>query len=316
MTEGSAIDVRGLTKRYGATVAVDDLTFSVPRGSVTGFLGPNGAGKTTTLRVLLGLAGPTRGQTFVLGARYVELERPLRRVGASLEVTGFHPGRTARNHLRVVAMEGDLDRSKIDAVLELTSMSSAADRRVGGFSLGMKQRLALSAALLGEPEVLVLDEPANGLDPAGVAWLRTFLRDFVADGGAVLISSHILAEVAEVADRVVVIDHGRMLHEGPTADLTAEGSVVIVRSPDAARLRPALEAEGATVAETGDAMEVTGLTAERVGELAARERAVLHKLRTRGNTLEQAFLTLTEAPPAPGATSSALPEPPPRQDAS
>jgi ABC-2 type transport system ATP-binding protein len=319
MADAPAIDVRGLTKHYGSTVAVRDLTFSVPRGSVTGFLGPNGAGKTTTLRVLLGLAAPTQGQTFVLGARYVELRDPLRRVGASLEVTGFHPGRTARNHLRVVAMEGDLDASTIDAVLEVTGMSASADRRVGGFSLGMKQRLALSAALLGEPEVLVLDEPANGLDPAGVAWLRGFLRGFVADGGAVLISSHILAEVAQIADRVVVIDHGRMVHEGPTVDLTAEGSVVIVRSPEGARLRGALEGEGATIAGDGHVLEVTGLTIERVGELAARERVVLHELRMRESTLEQAFLSLTEtpAPPAgPSTAPSGLPGPPPRGDAS
>jgi ABC-2 type transport system ATP-binding protein len=187
---------------------------------------------------------------------------------------------------------------------------------VGKFSLGMKQRLALSAALLGEPEVLVLDEPANGLDPAGVAWLRTFLRSFADNGGAVLISSHILsevAEVAEVADRVVVIDHGRMVHEGTTGDLTAGGSVVVVRSPDAARLRPALEAEGATVTDADGALEVSGLPIERVGELAARDGVVLHELRTRVHTLEQAFLSLTE-PQADAGAPPAIPEAPPRGD--
>src|SRR5512143_2699202 len=210
MTDAPALEVRGLTKRYGATLAVDDLTFAVPRGSVTGFLGPNGAGKTTTMRVLLGLASPTAGSTLVLGSAYVDLTEPLHKVGASLEVTGFHPGRTALGHLQVLAKQGGLDASRIDHVLAVTGMTEFASRRVGGYSAGMKQRLALSAALLGEPEVLVLDEPANGLDPAGVAWLRGFLRSFVGQGGAVLISSHILAEVAEVADRVVVIDRGRL----------------------------------------------------------------------------------------------------------
>jgi ABC-2 type transport system ATP-binding protein len=307
--EAPALEIRSLTKRYGATAAVNDLSFSVPHGSVTGFLGPNGAGKTTTMRVLLGLAAPTQGETFVLGAPYVTLDRPLARVGASLEVTGFHPGRTARNHLRIVAMQGGLDQGRVDHVLAATGMTEYAAQRVGGFSVGMKQRLALSAALLGEPEVLILDEPANGLDPAGVAWLRGFLQRFAADGGAVLISSHILAEVAEAADRVVVIDRGRMLREGPTSDLTDGGSVVIARSPDTAQLRQALEAEGATLVEASGALEVSGLAIERVGELAARDGLVLHELRTRTNTLEQAFLSLTEPRSEPGEPG--LPEPPP-----
>ena len=314
MDDRPALEIRSLTKRYGDTVAVQDLSFAVPHGSVTGFLGPNGAGKSTTMRVLLGLAAPTQGETFVLGSPYVALERPLAQVGASLELTGFHPGRTARNHLRVVAMQGGLGTGGVDRALEATGMTTFASGRVGKFSLGMKQRLALSAALLGEPEVLVLDEPANGLDPAGVAWLRSFLRSFASNGGAVLISSHILAEVAEVADRVVVIDHGRMVHEGPTGDLTAQGSIVIVRSPDAARLRPALEAEGATVTDAEDALEVTGLAIERVGELAARDGLILHELRTQAHTLEQAFLSLTEPQGDPGGAPPGLPEPPPRSD--
>ena len=306
MADRPALEIRSLTKRYGDTVAVRDLSFSVPHGSVTGFLGPNGAGKTTTMRVLLGLGAPTAGETFVLGAPYVSFERPLERVGASLELTGFHPGRTARNHLRVVAQQGGIDAGAIDRVLAATDMTPFASRRVGKFSLGMKQRLALSAALLGEPEVLVLDEPANGLDPAGVAWLRGFLRSFADDGGAVLISSHILAEVASVANRVVVIDHGRMVHEGPTGDLTAEGAVVVVRSPDAARLRATLEADGGTVTDADGALEVSGLPTERVGELAARDGVTLHELRTRANTLEQVFLSLTE----PQAGAGDLPPPP------
>ena len=314
MDDHPALEIRSLTKRYGDTVAVQDLSFAVPHGSVTGFLGPNGAGKSTTMRVLLGLAAPTQGETFVLGSPYVALERPLGRVGASLELTGFHPGRTARNHLRVVAIQGGLGTDGVDRALEATGMTTYASGRVGKFSLGMKQRLALSAALLGEPEVLVLDEPANGLDPAGVAWLRSFLRSFADNGGAVLISSHILAEVAEVADRVVVIDHGRMVHEGPTGDLTAGGSVVIVRSPDAPRLRPALEAEGATVTDAEGALEVSGLAIERVGELAARDGLILHELRTRVHTLEQAFLSLTEPQGSDAGVTPELPEAPPRSD--
>jgi ABC-2 type transport system ATP-binding protein len=317
MTDVPALEVRGLMKRYGSTLAVDDLSFAVPRGSVTGFLGPNGAGKTTTMRVLLGLAAPTAGATFVLGSPYAALPEPLHKVGASLEVTGFHPGRTARGHLRVVAAQGGLDPSRIDHVLAVTGMSEFASRRVGGYSSGMKQRLALSAALLGKPEVLVLDEPANGLDPAGVAWLRGFLRSFVDEGGAVLISSHILAEVAEVADRVVVIDRGRLLRDGPVSALTADGAVVVVRSPDAERLRGFLASEGASIREADGALEVSGLPIERIGELAAREGVILHELRPRESTLEQAFLTLTEGgvANAPAAPVLAVPPPPPGSDA-
>ncbi|MGZ4131730.1 MAG: ABC transporter ATP-binding protein [Actinomycetota bacterium] len=316
MNDAPALEVRGLTKRYGATLAVDDLTFAVPRGSVTGFLGPNGAGKTTTMRVLLGLASPTAGSAFVLGSPYAALTEPLHKVGASLEVTGFHPGRTAIGHLRVVAAQGGLDPARIDHVLAVTGMTEFASRRVGGYSSGMKQRLALSAALLGKPEVLVLDEPANGLDPAGVAWLRGFLRSFAQEGGAVLISSHILAEVAEVADRVVVIDRGRLLRDGPVSELTADGSVVVVRSPQAERLGRALVSEGASVREADGALEVSGLPIERIGELAARDGVVLHELRARTSTLEQAFLSLTEGGPAAGPAAPAMPPaPPPRSDA-
>jgi ABC-2 type transport system ATP-binding protein len=319
MTDAPALEVRALTKRYGATLAVDDLSFAVPRGSVTGFLGPNGAGKTTTMRILLGLAAPTAGAAFVLGSPYAALSEPLHKVGASLEVTGFHPGRTALGHLRVVAAQGGLDPARIEHVLAVTGMTGFASRRVGGYSAGMKQRLALSAALLGKPEVLVLDEPANGLDPAGVAWLRGFLRSFVQEGGAVLISSHILAEVAEVADRVVVIDRGRLLRDGPVSELTADGSVVVVRSPDAERLGGFLASEGASVRQADGALEVSGLPIERIGELAAREGVVLHELRARESTLEQAFLSLTEAGPegvaGSGPAASAVPPPPPRSDA-
>src|SRR5262245_43082095 len=303
-----AIRIDELTKRYGQRLAVDRLTFSVPRGSVTGFLGPNGAGKTTTMRVLLGLAGATSGEAHVLGGPYGALDAPLRRVGAALEITGFHPGRTARDHLAIVCEEGGLEESRSDAVLALTGMQDYARAKVKGFSFGMRQRLALATALLGEPEVLVLDEPANGLDPAGVAWLRTFLRRFVQDGGAVLISSHILSEVAEVADRVVVIDRGVLVTEGSVGDLTAAaGEAVIVRSPDLERLRPVLERSGGAVASEPDgAVAVRGMAIEEVGRIAAAEGAVLYELRRRTSTLEDAFLAIT----GEGATPPARPDAP------
>jgi ABC-2 type transport system ATP-binding protein len=289
-----AIEIRSLSKRFGAVTAVDDLSFSVPFGSVTGFLGPNGAGKTTTMRCLLGLAAPSAGDAVLVGSAYRDLADPLRVVGAALEVTGFHPGRTARQHLRVMALAAGLEPGRVDAVLAATAMTEYADRRVGGFSSGMRQRLALSAALLGDPRILVLDEPANGLDPAGIAWLRGALRTFADRGGSVLISSHVLAEVQTVADRVVVIGAGRLVREGAIDVLTAPAGVV-VRSPDADGLADVLREEGAVVDREGDdALTVTGVTPERVGELAARGGIVLHELRVRTTNLEEAFLALTE----------------------
>lgn len=294
MTNAPAIEILGLSKRFGPVTAVDDLSFSVPIGSVTGFLGPNGAGKTTTMRCLLGLARPSAGQALLTGSRYADLRDPLRVVGAALEVTGFHPGRSARRHLQVTAVAAGIDPVRIDAALAATAMTEYADRRVGGFSSGMRQRLALSAALLGEPEVLVLDEPANGLDPAGMAWLRGSLRTFADRGGAVLISSHVLGEIQAVADRVVVIGRGRLVTEGPTGVLTASVGVS-VRSPRADVLAEALRADGGTVVVVeADTLTVTGTSIERVGEIAARAGVVLHELRARTTTLEEAFLELTE----------------------
>jgi ABC-2 type transport system ATP-binding protein len=303
-----AIAIRDLTKRYGQRLAVDRLNFSVPTGSVTGFLGPNGAGKTTTMRVLLGLATASSGDAHVLGGPYGSLDAPLRRVGAALEITGFHPGRTARNHLRILCVEGGLEEGRADAVLALTGMRDYADAKVKGFSFGMRQRLALAAALLGEPQILVLDEPANGLDPAGVAWLRAFLRRFVERDGAVLISSHILSEIAEVADRVVVIDRGVLVTQGSVRDLTtAAGEAVVVRSPDFERLRPVLELAGASVAAEPDgSFAVRNLAIEEVGRIAASEAAILHELRRQTSTLEDAFLALT----GDGATPPARPDAP------
>jgi ABC-2 type transport system ATP-binding protein len=210
----TAVSVRGLTKRFGAVEAVTDLSFEVPGGQITGFLGPNGAGKTTTLRMALGLIAPTAGEALIGARRYTELPRPRRVVGAVLEATGFHPGRTGRDHLRVLARVAGVDRARIDTVLDLVELTSAADRRVGGYSLGMRQRLGLGAALLGDPEVLILDEPANGLDPAGVAWLRGLLRGLATDGRAIVISSHVLSEVAQTVDQVVIITAGSLRYAG------------------------------------------------------------------------------------------------------
>jgi ABC-2 type transport system ATP-binding protein len=212
-----------LTKRFGELVAVDELTFSLRPGTVTGFLGPNGAGKTTTLRLLLGLAEPTAGEVLVFGRRYRELDDPARRVGAVLESNDFHPGRSGRDHLRVLALAAAIPSSRVEEVLALVELDAAAKRRVKTYSLGMRQRLGLAAALLGDPELLVLDEPANGLDPAGVHWLRGFLRQFAEQGRTVLVASHILAEVAQTVDQIVIINRGRLLASGPLADLTEQG---------------------------------------------------------------------------------------------
>jgi ABC-2 type transport system ATP-binding protein len=216
----SVIEVRGLTKRFGPVLAVDRLSFAVEPGEVVGFLGPNGAGKTTTLRMLLGLVRPDAGTATINGSSYPDLREPLHQVGAVLEASSFHPGRTARNHLRVQALVGEADPSRIDDVLELTGLTDAAGRRVGGFSLGMRQRLALATALLTDPELLILDEPTNGLDPEGVRWLRDLLRGMAAEGATVLVSSHILAEVAHTVDSVVILDHGRLVAQSALADLT------------------------------------------------------------------------------------------------
>jgi len=245
------IEVRGLTKRFGQVLAVDQMSFAVERGTVTGFLGPNGAGKTTTLRMLLGLVRPDAGTATINGRPYRDLEEPLHQVGAVLEASSFHPGRTARNHLRVQAMVGQADPSRIDDVLELVELADAADRRVGGFSLGMRQRLGLATALLTDPDLLILDEPANGLDPEGVRWLRDLLRGLAAEGSTVLVSSHILAEVAHTVDSVVIVHRGHLVTQASLAELTAGGTADLedvflkltsgsARKPDR-HVRPALQ---------------------------------------------------------------------------
>jgi ABC-2 type transport system ATP-binding protein len=221
MAGATDVTVRGLTKHFGRVRAVEDLTFDVPAGQVTGFLGPNGAGKTTTLRIVLGLVRPTAGEALIGGHRYDQLTHPRQRVGAVLEATGFHPGRRGRDHLRIGAQAAGLPVRRVDEVLDRVGLTDAGGRRVRGYSLGMRQRLGLAAALLGDPQVLVLDEPGNGLDPAGMAWLRTLLRELAGEGRTVLVSSHVLAEVAQTVDRVVIVADGRLRHAGPVHDLAA-----------------------------------------------------------------------------------------------
>ncbi|HEX6674560.1 MAG TPA: ABC transporter ATP-binding protein [Actinomycetes bacterium] len=294
----AVIEVHGLTKRFGAVLAVDRLSFEVQAGTVTGFLGPNGAGKTTTLRMLLGLVEPTGGTATIDGRRYRNLADPLHHVGAVLEASSFHPGRTARNHLLVQAMAGRIDRTRVDRVLELVGLGDDAGRRVGGFSLGMRQRLGLAAALLDDPEVLILDEPANGLDPEGVRWLRELLRGLAEQGRTVLVSSHILAEVAQTVDEVVILDKGRLVVQSTLDELTAGAQrTVRVRTPRADELRAALLAEGATARLVApDRLEVTGTTVERVGMLAADRSIPIFESTAGAANLEDVFFQLTAAP--------------------
>jgi ABC-2 type transport system ATP-binding protein len=296
----AAIEATGLTKRYASVTAVDDLSFRVREGAVTGFLGPNGAGKTTTLRMVLGLARPTAGSATIEGRRYVDLDDPARTVGANLEVAGAHPGRSGRNHLRALAAMAGLPRSRVDEVLRLVELDAAADRRAGTYSLGMRQRLGLAATLLGDPRVLVLDEPANGLDPQGIRWLRDFLRGMAAEGRTVLVSSHVLAEVSQTVDDVVVIHRGRMVQQGTVQSLTAAGGGVVVRTPRTAALLAALRSAGLSVTEAPDgALVVEGAEAAQVGDVAFAAGVPVHELSPRSTTLEEAFLALTsDAPPS------------------
>ena len=289
------IEVERLTKRFGKTVAVDDLSFRVEPARVTGFLGPNGAGKTTTLKIILALARPTSGRATVDGQPYRRLKDPIRRVGAVLETSNYHPGRSGRNHLRVLAGATGIPRARVEEVLELVAMRDAARRRMKGYSLGMRQRLGLATALLGDPEVLVLDEPANGLDPAGIRWLRDLLRSLADRGRTVFVSSHLLAEVEQIADDVIVIHRGRFVAQGPVAELASRATArVRVRSPQAERLRELLTAQGfAADALDGGVLTVSDTTSERVGELAAANGVVLHELVPEKATLEETFLELT-----------------------
>jgi ABC-2 type transport system ATP-binding protein len=298
--ETAVVSTDSLTKRFGGLTAVERLTFELAAGTVTGFLGPNGAGKTTTLRMILGLSAPSSGSALVFGKPYRELPQPVRRVGAVLEATDFHPGRRGRDHLRAIALAAELPVSRVDEVLRTVELESAGRRRVKTYSLGMRQRLALAAALLGEPELLVLDEPANGLDPEGVRWLRDFLRAFAGDGRTVLVSSHVLAEVAQTVDHVLIINKGRLVTESPLDQLTARAAgAVHVRTPQRPQLERILHAAGLRTT-TLDASEllVAGASSARVGELAAAAGVVLHELVQEAGTLEQVFLDLTSEAPA------------------
>jgi ABC-2 type transport system ATP-binding protein len=291
----AAIEIQALTKRFGRTLAVDDLSFEVQAGRITGFLGPNGAGKTTTLRALLGLVAPNAGTATFDGRPYGALEHPVAKVGAVLEGSSFHPGRSARHHLRVLALAAGIAERRVDEVLETVGLAAEAGRRVGGYSMGMRQRLALAAALLGEPRILVLDEPANGLDPEGIRWLRDLLRHEAGNGVTVLVSSHVLAEVAQTVDDVVVIARGRLVAQSTIGDLTARAvGAVRVRTPHADRLREALEARGIEVEPAGpDGLVARGTSSPAVGEIAAEQRVVLHELVPVATTLEDVFLELT-----------------------
>ncbi len=289
------VESASLTKRYGDVLAVDNLSFNIEAGTITGFLGPNGAGKSTTLRMLLGLAKPTRGHATIFGKPYDELETPALRVGAVLEATDFHPGRSGRDHLRMLSGAVGLPDSRVDEALSLVELQDAAKRRVKGYSLGMRQRLGLASALLGNPDLLVLDEPANGLDPEGVRWLRDFLRDFASGGRTVLISSHVLAEIAQTVDQVLIISHGRLITESTLDDLTARvGALVRVQSPKLDQLAQVLAREGIVTTKNNDhALLAHGTTKERVGDIALAEGIAIYELVTEGSSLEEVFLDLT-----------------------
>jgi ABC-2 type transport system ATP-binding protein len=291
----SVISVQGLTKRFGKVTAVEDLSFDIDRGTITGFVGPNGAGKTTTLRAILGLVRPTAGTALIDGVPYARLQQPARHVGAVLEASGFHPGRTARNHLRVLAAHSGIPDRRVDEVLAEVDLAGAAHRRVGGFSLGMRQRLGLAAALLGDPAILILDEPTNGLDPAGVHWLRTFLRARVENGGTVLVSSHLLAELALSADSVVVIKAGRLVTQGTVAELTRRmGRAVRVRTPQVERLRETLTARGVVTQLDGpDQLVALEVDTETVGQAVAEAGVVVYEMSAQQPDLEDAVLALT-----------------------
>jgi ABC-2 type transport system ATP-binding protein len=290
------VEVRNLSKSFGAVRAVSDLSFTVEPGSVTGFLGPNGAGKTTTLRMVLGLEHPDTGSAVFGSTPYTGLAQPVRTVGAVLE-TAFHPARSGRDHLRVYCRAAGLPTTRADEVLHQVGLADAGRRRAGGYSLGMRQRLALATALLGDPAVLVLDEPANGLDPEGIQWLRGFLRHLAHDQGrTVLVSSHLLAEIEQTVDRVVIVGAGRLVREGSIDELRAgaDGAgAVLVRSPEAARLAQVLRAAGSTVTEEDGALTVAGRTAAEIGHAAFAAGVELHELRPHRSGLEEIYFALT-----------------------
>ncbi len=291
------IEVKNLSKKYGDKLAVDDLSFNVPSGRVTGFLGPNGAGKSTTMRMLLGLDRPTSGRATINGKPFAELTRPLHEVGALLESRAVHPGRSARNHLLAMAATTGIGKQRVDEVLEMVGLSDVADKRVRGFSLGMGQRLGIASALLADPGILILDEPINGLDPDGIRWVRNLLKDLAGEGRTVFLSSHLMSEMAQTADDVIVVNQGRLLRDQPMAQFIAEaaGAVVSVRSPQVRELEDLLLRKGALICRhVGGALEVEGQTAEEIGTAAAGAGLTLYELSTKQASLEEAYLGLTE----------------------
>jgi ABC-2 type transport system ATP-binding protein len=310
------ITAENLTKTYGPKTAVDDISFSVWPGQVTGFLGPNGAGKSTTMRMIVGLDRPTRGTVTVNGRPYDRHESPLTEVGALLEAKAVHTGRSAANHLRAVAATHGFGRRRVEEVIEMTGLQSVAGKRVGGFSLGMGQRLGIAVALLGDPQTLILDEPVNGLDPEGVLWVRTLMRELAGQGRTIFLSSHLMSEMALTADHILVIGRGRILADATVAEIIARssGTTVLVRSPQAAQLVELLRGPDVTCTpiEPG-AVEVTGTTAQVIGEAAAAAGVVLHELAPRAGTLEDSYMSLTadaveyHSFPATSPTASAAP---------
>jgi ABC-2 type transport system ATP-binding protein len=289
------IEARGLTKDYGDKRAVDDLTFTVRPGVVTGFLGPNGSGKSTTMRLVLGLDRPTRGSVTVNGRRYRDLDAPLHEVGALLEARSIHTGRSARNHLLSLARTHGIGRRRVQELIDLVGLHDVARKRAGKFSLGMGQRLGIATALLGDPSTVMLDEPVNGLDPEGIRWIRELLRSLAAEGRTVFVSSHLMSEMSMTADHLIVIGRGRLIADTSVADFVAGASkkLVLVRSPNPSALRSVLEGLGGAVTEEAGALEVAGLSAQQVGEAAAEHRIVLHELTPHQASLEEAFMDLT-----------------------
>jgi ABC-2 type transport system ATP-binding protein len=291
------IEATGLTKRYGSKTAVDDVSFTVKPGIVTGFLGPNGAGKSTTMRLIVGLDRPTSGSVTIDGKPYAKLRAPLREVGVLLDAKAVHTGRSARGHLLALAATHGIPRSRVDEVIALTGLESVANKRVGGFSLGMGQRLGIAAALLGDPATLILDEPVNGLDPEGVIWVRNLAKHLAGEGRTVFLSSHLMSEMAQTADHIIVLGRGRVIADASVGDIVAlaTGTAVHVRTPDAERFTQLLAGKQATVTTSApDVIEVTGLTSPQIGELAASAGIVLHELTPTTGSLEEAYLSLTQ----------------------
>jgi len=292
---GPMIEIRGLSKRYGDRIAVDDLSFTIRPGHVTGFLGPNGAGKTTTMRLILGLDNPSAGSVTIDGKPFAQVYSAMREVGALLDAKAVHGGRTAYNHLWCLAATNGIPRSRVDEVIGIVGLEDVARKRSKGFSLGMSQRLGIAATLLGDPEILMFDEPVNGLDPEGIRWIRTLMRSLAAEGRTVFVSSHLMSEMENTADHLIVIGRGKLIADCPMAEFTASaaGTTTVVKTPDGGRLAAAVEAAGGTLERGGDELTVHGLEAERIGELALANGILLHYLAPARVSLEDAFMELT-----------------------